>query len=52
MANANRLPNSIEPFSALFWALGIVLGLTLQLVTQPAGLSSLNSGAGTVLHIC
>ena len=41
MARANRFHNRIEPFSALFWALSIVLAHILQLVTQPAGLASL-----------
>ena len=42
MARANRFHNRIEPFSALFWALSIVLAhIILQLVTQPAGLASL-----------
>ena len=50
MARANRFHNRIEPFSALFWALSIVLEHILQLVTQPAGLASLNSGTGTVLY--
>ena len=30
MAKSNRLHNRIEPFSALFWALGIVLAHILQ----------------------
>ena len=40
MVKANRLYNRIEPFSALFLALGIVLAHKLQKVTQPAGLAS------------
>ena len=40
----------IEPFAALFWALSIALALILKQLTQPAGLASLNSGAGTVLY--
>ena len=43
----NRLHNRIEPFPALFWALGIVLAHILKLVTQPAGLASLNCRTGT-----
>ena len=50
MAKANHLHNRIEPFSALFWALSIVLAHILQWVTQPASLASLNSGTGTVLY--
>ena len=30
IGNANRLHNIIEPFAALFWALGIVLAHILQ----------------------
>ena len=30
IGNANRLHNIIEPFAALFWALGIVLVHILQ----------------------
>ena len=40
----------VEPFAALFWALGIVLVHILQLVTQPACLASLNSGTDTILY--
>ena len=40
----------IDPFPTLFWALGIVLVLKLQRMTQPAGLASLNRGIGTVLY--
>ena len=47
MAKANRLYNRIEPFAALFWALGNVLARILKQVTQPAGLASLNSRTGT-----
>ena len=50
MVKANRLHNRIEPFPALFWALGIVLAHILQKVTQPAGLASPNSGTGTALN--
>ena len=42
MVKANRLYNRIEPFAALFWALGKVLPHILKQVTQPAGLASLN----------
>ena len=35
MVKANRLYNRIEPFPALFWALGIVLAHLLKLVTSP-----------------
>ena len=34
-SNVNCLHNIIEPFAALFWALGIVLAHILQKVTQP-----------------
>ena len=34
--------NRIEPFAALFWALCIVLAHILEVVTQPAGLATLN----------
>ena len=34
----------IEPFAALFSALGMVLAHILEQVTQPAGLTSLNYG--------
>ena len=47
----NRLHNIIEPFPALFGALGIVLAHILQLLTQPAGLASLNRVTGTVLSM-
>ena len=47
MGRVNRLHNKIEPFPALFWALGIVLAHILKLVTQPAGLASLNPRTGT-----
>ena len=50
MVKVNRLYIIIEPFSALFWALGIVLAHILQKVTQPASLASLNHGSGTVLY--
>ena len=45
----------IEPFVALFWALGIALVQcacteSLKQLTQPAGLVSLNSGTGMVLY--
>ena len=50
MVKANRLHNRIEPFPALFWALGIVLVHILQKVTQPASLASPNSGTGTALY--
>ena len=40
----------IEPFAALFWALGIALMHKLKQLTQPAGLASLKSGTGTVLQ--
>ena len=43
----NHLHNRIEPFPALFWALGIILAHILQKGTQPAGLASPNSGTGT-----
>ena len=45
-----RLYLRIEPFAALFWALGNVLPHILKLVTQPAGLASLNRGTGAVLY--
>ena len=45
---ANRLYDRIEPFSALFWPLGIVLAQIQYRNTHPDGLSSLNSGTGTV----
>ena len=44
-----HLCNRIEPFAALFWALGIALAHILKQLTQPAGLASLNIGTGTVL---
>ena len=47
MVKANRLYNRIEPFAALFWALGNVLAHILKQVTQPAGLASLNCRTGT-----
>ena len=50
MVKINRLYNRIEPFSALFWAIGIVLAHILQWVTQPASLASLNNGTGRVLY--
>ena len=50
IGNVNRLHNIIEPFAALFQALGIVLAHILQQVTQPASLASLNPGTGTVLY--
>ena len=37
----------IEPFAALFWALGIGLAHIMKHLTQPASLASLNSGTGT-----
>ena len=40
----------IEPFPALFWALGIVLAHVLQKGAQPAGLASLNRGTGMILY--
>ena len=40
----------IEPFAALFWALGIALANILKRLTQPAGLASLSSGTGTELY--
>ena len=40
----------IEPFAALFWALGIALAHILKKLTQPASLASLNSGTGMVLY--
>ena len=46
----NRLHSRIEPFAALFWALGIILAHILKQFTQPAGLASLNSGTCTVLY--
>ena len=46
----NRLHNRIEPFAALYWAVGIVLTHLMQQMTQPAGLASLNCGTGTVLY--
>ena len=45
MVKANRLYNRSEPFSVL----GIVLAHILQKVTQPASLTALNHGTGTVL---
>ena len=46
----NRLHKRIEPFPALFWALGIVLAQILQKVTQLAGLAFPNSGTGMARH--
>ena len=40
----------IEPFAALFWALGIALANILKRLTQPAGLASLSSGTGNELY--
>ena len=40
IGKVNRLYNRVEPFAALFWALGIVLPQILQQVTP--GLASLN----------
>ena len=40
----------IEPFAALIWAMGNVLGHKRKLVTQPPSLASLNSGTGMVLY--
>ena len=42
MVKANRLFIRIDPFAALFWALGNVLAHLLKQVTRPAGLASLN----------
>ena len=50
ISNVFRLCLRIEPFSVMFWALGIVLAHILKQLTQPAGLASLNSGTGTVLY--
>ena len=52
IGNVFHLCNRIEPFAALFWALGIVhvLAHILKQLTQPAGPASLNSGTGTVLY--
>ena len=47
MVKANHLYNRIEPFAALFWALGNVLAHILKQMTQPAGLASLNHHTGT-----
>ena len=47
MVKGNRLYNRIEPFVALFWALGNVLTHILKQVTQPADLASLNRRTGT-----
>ena len=47
MVKGNRLYNRIEPFIALFWALGNVLAHILKQVTQPADLASLNRCTGT-----
>ena len=47
MVKANYLYNRIEPFAALFWALGNVLTHKLKQVTQPADLASLNRCNGT-----
>ena len=50
IGKVNRLHNyRIEPFPALFWALGIVLTLIMQQVTHPAVLASLNRGTGTCM---
>ena len=43
MGKVDRLRNKVEPFAALFWALGIVL-----VTTQPAGLASLNRSIGSM----
>ena len=40
----------IEPFAVTFWAPGIVLIHILKQLTQPAGLTSLNIGTGTILY--
>ena len=40
----------IEPFAVLFWAFGILLTPILKQLTQPAGLTSLNSGNGPVQY--
>ena len=47
IGKVNHLHNRIEPFPALFWALGIVLAHILQLGD---GLASLKRGTGTVLY--
>ena len=39
MGKEDRLLNRVEPFAALFWAVGI---LTCQRLTQPAGPASLH----------
>ena len=41
MGKVDRLRNTVEPFAALFWALGIVC--TCQHLTLPAGPASLNA---------
>ena len=46
IGNVFRLHNIIEPFAALFWALGIVLAHILKQLTQPAGPASLKYGRG------
>ena len=46
IGNIFRLHNRIEPFAALFWALGIVLAHILKQLTQPAGPASLKYGRG------
>ena len=50
IGKVSRLHIRIEPFPALFWAIGIVLAHILQQVTQHAGLASLHCGTGTVLY--
>ena len=45
MGKVFRLYLKVEPFAALFWALGIALAHILQQLTQPAGLASLTHGA-------
>ena len=46
IGKVSRLHNIIEPLLPCFcfWVLGIVLAHILELVTQPAGLASLNYG--------
>ena len=46
IGNIFRLHNRIQPFAALFWALGIVLVHILKQLTQPAGPASLKFGRG------
>ena len=42
MGKVNRLCNRVEPFAALFWALGNVQYSTCQHLTLPAGPASLH----------